>query len=301
MIKLTVKQLEAFASVARYGNLSDAADSLHLTKGAVSQALQQLEQRLETPLFDRVHPRLRLNSEGLSLQPLVEDVLSRLGDIEQQFLLESASQGYLRLGASQTIGNYLLPRILAQQAEGEEVCPDVRITNTHRLCEMLLHFELDMALIEGESHHPELVAEPWLDDEMLVVCAPGHPLVGCGPLRAQDLSGNDWVLREQESGSREQFDLQLQPKLTSSGRILQLNTLEAVMLAVEQGLGLTLISKLAAARRLSEQRLVALPLDQHFPRTLKLIWHRKKYHTAPLRRFVALCHSLDPQSLSLGG
>ncbi|PPC76795.1 LysR family transcriptional regulator [Pokkaliibacter plantistimulans] len=288
-MKITVRQLEAFAAIARHSNLTDAASELSLTKGALSQALQQLEQRLSTPLFDRVHPRLKLNSEGLALQPLVEEALTRLGDIEAHFDPEHIHAGQLRLGASQTIGNYLLPRLIADCSREGRLIPDIRITNTHNLCELLQAFEIDLALIEGESHLPELITEEWLEDEMLVVAAPDHPLCRQDEIHAEALAGQIWILREAHSGSREQFDRQLRPLFSHCGQIVQLNTLEAVMLTVEQGVGLSFISHLAASDRIREGKLKALPITRHFPRKLRLVWHSKKFHSAALKSFLQMC------------
>ncbi|MGL5036653.1 MAG: LysR family transcriptional regulator, partial [Aeromonas sp.] len=113
-MKLTLQQLKVFATIARYGNLGLAANELFLSKGAVSQSLQELERQLATPLFDRIHPRLQLNNEGRLLQPVAEELLTRMQDIENLFRPDAEPSGQLRLGASQTIGNYLLPTLLAR-------------------------------------------------------------------------------------------------------------------------------------------------------------------------------------------
>jgi len=236
-MKLTLQQLKVFATIARHGNLGGAANELCLSKGAVSQSLQELERQLATPLFDRVHPRLQLNSEGRLLQPAAEELLTRMQEIEQLFSPDAEPSGQLHLGASQTIGNYLLPALLAEGAQELGAAPRVTIANTHLLCHALAHFELDLALIEGENHHPDLVSEPWLEDEMLIIAAPGHPLADQLELPLRRLAGETWVLREAQSGSREQFEQQLQPHLPRWQAGIELNTLEAVMLAVEKGLG----------------------------------------------------------------
>ena len=143
----------------------------------------------------------------------------------------------MRLGASQTIGNYLLPTLLASSQQELGLPPRVTITNTHQLCHLLANFELDLALIEGQNHHPDLVSEPWLNDEMLIVAHPDHPLARRNRLSLSQLSDETWVLREPQSGSREQFELQIQPELPRWQAGLELNTLEAVMLAVENHAG----------------------------------------------------------------
>ncbi|WP_107852350.1 LysR substrate-binding domain-containing protein [Oceanimonas marisflavi] len=283
---ITLKQLQVFASIARHGNLGEAAEEVCLSRGAVSQSLSELERRLGSPLFDRVHPRLQLNDQGRRLQPLAEDVLSRVAEIEHQFEQGGELAGSLCIGASQTIGNYLLPALLARQPWLQAA---VTITNTQTLCDMVARFELDMALIEGENRHDELDTQDWLQDEMLIVAGPDHSLAGQPGLTPACLAGCDWVLREPRSGSREQFDRQLAPHLDRMGRMLELNTPEAVMQGVEQGLGLALISRLAASDRLARGRLVVIDVGLSLPRTLKLVWHRQKYHSALLRRFVETC------------
>ena len=290
-MKLTLQQLKVFATIARYGNLGLAANELCLSKGAVSQSLQELERQLSTPLFDRIHPRLQLNNEGRLLQPAAEELLTRMQDIENLFSPDAEPSGQLRLGASQTIGNYLLPTLLASSKQELGLPPKVTINNTHLLCHALANFELDMALIEGENHHPDLLAEPWLQDEMLVVAPPGHPLANKKELSLSRLGGETWVLREAQSGSREQFIQQIQPELPRWQPGLELNTLEAVMLAVEKGLGISFISRLAASDRLADGRLIALPLTRRFPRQLSLIWHKQKYHSASLRHFLHFCRA----------
>lgn len=290
-MKLTLQQLKVFATIARYGNLGLAANELCLSKGAVSQSLQELERQLSTPLFDRIHPRLQLNNEGRLLQPAAEELLTRMQDIENLFSPNAEPSGQLRLGASQTIGNYLLPTLLASSKQELGLPPKVTINNTHLLCHALANFELDMALIEGENHHPDLLAEPWLQDEMLVVAPPGHPLANKKELSLSRLGGETWVLREAQSGSREQFIQQIQPELPRWQPGLELNTLEAVMLAVEKGLGISFISRLAASDRLADGRLIALPLSRRFPRQLSLIWHKQKYHSTSLRHFIHFCRA----------
>ncbi|HDN9008137.1 LysR substrate-binding domain-containing protein [Aeromonas sp. 602658] len=290
-MKLTLQQLKVFATIARYGNLGLAANELCLSKGAVSQSLQELERQLSTPLFDRIHPRLQLNNEGRLLQPAAEELLTRMQDIENLFSPDAEPSGQLRLGASQTIGNYLLPTLLASSKQELGLPPKVTINNTHLLCHALANFELDMALIEGENHHPDLLAEPWLQDEMLVVAPPGHPLANKKELSLSRLGGEIWVLREAQSGSREQFIQQIQPELPRWQPGLELNTLEAVMLAVEKGLGISFISRLAASDRLADGRLIALPLSRRFPRQLSLIWHKQKYHSTSLRHFIHFCRA----------
>lgn len=282
---ISIKKLQVFSSIARHGNLTAAAAELYLSKAAVSQALSELEQQLAAPLFDRVHPRLKLNAQGKLLQPLADEVLSRVIDIEQLFRQQQL-QGQLRVGASQTIGNYLLPALLTSVAPGQV---RVSIENTYSLCQQLLQFELDLALIEGDNPFAELAVTPWLQDEMILVAAPQHPLTKAAVLDYRMLEQQAWVLREMHSGSRSQFNQLLAPKLTQIGPVTELTALEAIMAAVEAGLGLTFISSHAAASRLAQGRLLRLTLPDIFTRQLSLVWHKQKYHSALARAFIQGC------------
>lgn len=300
-MNISFRQLKAFVAVARFGNLGAAADQLCLTRGAISQALKELELQLGTPLFDRAHPHLLLNSEGALLLPLADEMLTRLDDIGELFQQSGETGGsgkaVLRIGASQTIGNYLLPSLLAQL--GPQWRLRVFIANSQQLAERLLAFELDLALIEGEVTHPQLHSEAWQQDQMLLVTSPMHPLAqrmaatGAvdAALSAADLADQYWVLREAQSGSREQFDKYLRPQLAALGTVLELNTLEAVLNTVQQGLGLTLVSELAVQDRLRSGALVVLPFSQPMPRQLHLCWHQDKYLSAASQRFIRFCRA----------
>ena len=279
----SIRQLRAFAAVARNGNLGAAAEEIALSKGAVSQALGELERQLGTPLFDRIHPRLQLNEQGRQLQPLAEAVLDRVAHIDHLFDEGGEVTGSLRIGASQTIGNYLLPRLLAG-IPGLDT--RVTVANTHDLCEKVAHFELDLALIEGENHHPDLVTTPWCEDEMLLITAPSHPLASVPCISMGMLTGHDWIVREDHSGSRAQFDRDIAPYITASGRVMEINAIEALILAVEAGLGLALVSRQAVEGRLARGELCQLSTNKRFTRTLSLVWHRQKYQGALMTRFI---------------
>lgn len=295
-MNISFRQLKAFVAVARLGNLGAAAEQLCLTRGAISQTLKELESQLGTPLFDRAHPHLLLNSEGALLLPLADEMLTRLDDIgvlfNQQDSASGTNKAVLRIGASQTIGNYLLPGLLARL--GPEWRLQVFIANSQQLAERLLAFELDLALIEGEVTHPQLHREPWQQDQMLLVASASHPLAQQNVAAPQvltpaDLVGQYWVLREPHSGSREQFDKYLRPQLSDPGTLLELNTLEAVLNTVQQGLGLTLVSELAIQDRVRSGALVVLPYSQRMPRQLNLCWHQDKYLSVASQRFIRFC------------
>ncbi|NVK40023.1 MAG: LysR family transcriptional regulator [Oceanospirillaceae bacterium] len=287
MYGVTIRQLRVFASVARLGSLAKASLELNLTKAAVSMALQELERQLRTPLFDRVRNRLLLNASGEQLVPLADELLERMAGIGELFADGNRFAGQLRIGASNTIGNNLLPRLLAQFMH-EFSCrrPVVTIRSTAELVEQLKRFELDVALVEGRTADDELNVLPWGQDEMHVVAAPDHPLADGRRHDLESLNDQYWVLRELHSGTREQFERLLLPQLDCWYLALELNTNEAVNNSIAAGLGLGFMSRLATQSLCAAGELHEVRVSQRFPRKLSLICHRDKFRSPLLECFL---------------
>jgi DNA-binding transcriptional LysR family regulator len=157
----------------------------------------------------------------------------------------------------------------------------------------LLHYELDLGLIEGSCRHPDLLVEPWVEDELVVFCAPGHPLAHGRPVEMTELAAQDWILREAGSGTRETFDQALRHFSGELRVRLELEHTEAIKRAVESGLGIGCISRLAlreAFRRGSLKSVGTPGLDLR--RQFQFVTHRRKHVTAGMREFIALCRQM---------
>lgn len=287
---ITLRQLRVFDAVARHGSLTRAAADLFVTKAAVSVALRDLEAQLGTPLFDRVGNRLRLNACGVQLRPLADDVLARMVALETAFG-GGALGGALRIGASVTIGNHILPRLLADYLPTVAIPPpQVTIANTARLSEMLMRYDLDVAFVEGSTHGAALEVTPLWRDCIRVIAAPGHRLADGRAHRLADLSGETWVLREADSGTREQFARRLEPEIAWTLG-LEINSNEAIVSAVAAGLGLGFLSDLAIADACAAGRIAVVILDQTHARSLDAAVARGKFQSPLLRNFLDFCRS----------
>lgn len=157
----------------------------------------------------------------------------------------------------------------------------------------LLHYELDLGLIEGTCRHPDLLVEPWVEDELVVFCAPGHPLAHGRPVEMAELATQDWILREAGSGTRETFDQALRHFSGELRVRLELEHTEAIKRAVESGLGIGCISRLAlreAFRRGSLKAVETPGLDLR--RQFQFVTHRRKHVTAGMREFITLCRQM---------
>lgn len=286
-MNITLKQLQVFSAVARHENLGRAAEELFLTKGAISQSLQELEKHLGTLLFDRVHPYIRLNHEGARLRAQADELLQRAGEIERLFT--TGQSPCLNVGASKTIGDHILPALLHAFEKRCGWLPQAHIANSDRLLELAADFTLDVVLLEGEEHHPDLIIKDWLADEMVVMAHKGHALTKGTRHSLRELDGERWILREPHSGTRAYFDHILGPLIAPYRVALSLSSPEAVLGMVEQGMGLTFASRLTAQLPGSHIRLGVVNLNRSFARMFSIAYHSGKHHTAGMDQFVKFC------------
>lgn len=289
-MKYTLRQLEVFLSTARHENLSRAAENLSMSQSAASDSLKELEHQFDIKLFDRVGKRLRLNDFGRVLQPRAEELLERARELEAA-LGHHQAIGALRVGATLSIGNFLaVPLIARYRRQFPKGRISLQVDNTERITAGILHFDLDVGLIEGEVNHPDLLIRPWREDELQIFCAPQHALAGRKLLHDKDLVEAQWILREKGSGTRQTFDRAVFDLIHQLDILLELEHTEAIKQAVEAGLGLGCLSQVSLARDFASGRFVPLRAKgRDFRRSLFLILHKAKYRSAALRHWVDLC------------
>lgn len=291
-MSVTLRQLEIFVSVAREENVTRAAEVLRLSQSAVSMSLAELERLLGEKLFDRQGKRLLVNDQGRALIPKAAAVLSRITEIETFFGgSDDHLTGLLQVGASSTIGNYLMPKIFG---DFTAAYPDVRISldvgNTEYVIQELLRFNIDIGFIEGFCHQPTITTIPWKPDDLAIHVGANHPLAARETITAADLLESRWILREQGSGTREVFEMALAGKMDSIKVYLELGHTEAIKEAVEAGLGITCLSLLTTRRARRDGSLIALQtpfLDLR--RNFYLLLHGETYRTKLMRRFMTFC------------
>ena len=177
LITVTLRQLQVFLAIAKTENVGTAAADLFMSKSAVSQALAELEAKLEVQLFDRNRGRIYLTAEGRRLMPQADEMVRRATDISELFRARKKFSQF-RVGCTRTVGTFMIAELMKGFEDAMGWIPAVEIANTHAIAERLAKFELDIALIEGPVTDPELVTEPWLEDEMVVVAPKDHPLTG---------------------------------------------------------------------------------------------------------------------------
>ena len=296
-MQITLRQLQIFTAIALTGSTAAAANSIALSQSATSAALKELESLLNVQLFDRVGKRLVLNDNGRLLLPQARQMLDGAQTIEQQFNSAEYPGAGLHIGASTTIGIYLLPKLLASHAtHSNQRCPRVMIANSATTAAAVAHFEVDMGIIEGPCHEPDVLAEPWLEDELVIVCAASHPILHGNPqhkVALEDLQNALWLLREPGSGTQEAVEQVLLPHLHQLRPAAEFSNSEAIKHAAAAGLGLACLSRTIVARFLTRGELVEVSTSlPKLTRRFFLIYQRNKTLSPQLTGFLNHCRQL---------
>jgi DNA-binding transcriptional LysR family regulator len=291
-MRFTLRQLQVFLEVARVESVSRAAAALAMSQSAVSGALGDLERQFDVQLFDRLGKRLQLSALGRAVRGPAEATLDQARELERA-LADRKQVGRLRIGATLTTGNYLVAPLMARfkrEHPGAEL--SLAVANTEEIARRVANFEIDVGLVEGEVERGALDITPWRDDELVVFCAAAHPLARKRSLTDDDLRGASWILREPGSGTRQTFDRAMHGLLPRLHIALELQHTEAIKVAVEAGLGVGCVSRIALqdAFRSGTLRACRVP-GRDFRRQFYFLLHKQKYRGPGILRWLELCRA----------
>ncbi len=290
-MKYTLRQLEIFLSIARYQNISRAAESLHMSQSAASAALQSLEQSYNISLFRRIGKKLELNEVGKTLRSKAEILISSAHAFDEA--LEGHQEiGHLTVGASFTIGNHLAVSYLAGYLGNHpEAKVEINVANSPDIVAQVLNFEVDVGMIEGEIKHRELTLIPWREDNLVVFCSPEHPLAKKTQLTDNDIVAARWILREPESGARQTFNRALAGLMPELDIYLEFKHNEAIKKAVEAGLGIGCLSEIVLRNNFKTGDLVPLRLPKRdMKRTFYFALPKNRSKTTAINWWIDECH-----------
>lgn len=287
-MSVTLRKLAVFAKVAETGQVTKAGKLLLMSQPAVSMALAELEESAGGPLFMRRGRQVILNDRGRLLLEPAQEILRRVANFEN--LMEESDReprGLLRIGASTTIGNYLLPSLIARfSGRYPDAKASLQVGNTQQIEVALERGDIHLGLIEGPSHAPLLKTLPWRADELVVIAGKQHPLSKEASVSASMLANADWIMREPGSGTREVFEAALSKWGDSINISLELGHTEAIKKAVEAGLGISCLSRLAVQRELENGWLVEIMTPLDFTRSLTILLRNNGYRTKLLQSFL---------------
>ena len=292
-LRLNLRQLEVFLATARGGSTRAAAERIARSQSAASTALAELEAVLGCELFDRIGRRLQLNENGRALLPKAQSIVDQAAEAQDLFMGEHAAP--LRVAASFTIGEYLLPQLVSGWTHLHPKSQiHLRIANTSDVIDAVAAMDVDIGFVEGSQTHPDLVTRPWSDDELVVIAAPGHALAGqCAT--AEQLARATWVVREHGSGTRQITDEWLLDHLEQVRIGFELGSNEAVKRVVAASAGLGCLSRHAVAQSIADGHLIELPTRlPKARRKLAIVLHREKKLGGGAADFLLHCRAAMP-------
>ncbi|GAA5172535.1 LysR family transcriptional regulator [Viridibacterium curvum] len=253
--------LRIFATVVEHKSFSRAAEALEVSQPAVSKAVRELESQLDVVLLDRGGRSFQLSEPGRVLYEYAQGIFAMekaAVDAVQSFY--EMERGTLTIGASTTIATYWMPPFIADFTRDN---PGVNVRlmsgNTQAVAQWLLDCAVDVALVEGPVIDERLESRIWRHEHMVIVGSRGRPDGDC-TVEPATLSGEQWILREPGSGSREVVERELLRLGITPARTLEVGNNEAIVQSVAAGLGLGMVPRVCAADQLALGKVTALSL-----------------------------------------
>ena len=295
--KITLKQLSVFVSIYQTGSTSRASEELHLSQSAVSSALTELESRLQMPLFERVGRRLNQHPNAHPIYIQAQAILGQALTLEHYHKHQA---GQIHIGASTTIGNYVLPPLLAKlYAALPDAHIDMYIANTQEVVGEVEQLNIDIALVEGMPRPTDMKVieqRAWRTDTLMVF-AKRHSkwLTGmnynekekCYELSAEQLAILPLLVREAGSGTRQIIDEQLLQYLPHAEIVMAIQQSEAIKHMVSADIGRGCLSQHVIEAELAAGKLVQVKVAGiDLSRTWWLVWHKARHQSPIWQSFI---------------
>ncbi|MBI2955219.1 MAG: LysR family transcriptional regulator [Chloroflexi bacterium] len=286
---VSTTQLKIFSTVAEHCNFTRAAGELYMTQPAVSAAISKLEQSFGVKLFDQLGKRTYLTEAGEALLDYARKMLALTEEAEGVLSeFRDAGSGRLLLGASNTIGIYVLPLLLRKFKERH---PNVGVTleigNTKQVVNSVLTNRLDFGLVAGEVDHQDLKASHFLTDQLTLIVSSSHPWAGRGHVPLAEVLQEPFIIRERGASTRTVVERELSRLGHRLNAVMEVASNEAIKKAVEVGLGVSIVSEQTISQDLALGTITRLLIDDmQFKRDFYLFFHKDKFCTKTVREFL---------------
>lgn len=292
---MTIKLMHIFLTVCECGNnITKASKKLYMTQPAVSVAIQEIEKYFGIVLFDRIGKRLYLTEAGREFREYVMRILALCDDMEKGFRNWNLT-GTIRVGASITIGSQFMPSYVETFLKlnpGADV--RVLIAPSDRLEEKLIGNELDLALVESFLHHENMIAEPFMEDSLVVITPAREPFYPGQVMSRENFLGQNFLLREPRSGARELFEKVLAANEMHVEPVWEGISTTALVNAVIKGLGISVLPKRMVAGAIQKGSVYTAEVEGlEFQREFYVVYHKDKRLTKLLKDFIELCRNYE--------
>jgi DNA-binding transcriptional LysR family regulator len=263
---LSMNELTVFLAAARCGSFSEAGRQLHLSQPAVSQTIDSLEKRFGVKLFARQGRSVRLTEAGQMLQPMASELLVSARRVEETMCsLQGEVMGEIAVGCSTASGKYLLPGLIARfKKDFAQVRINVIVSSRESIINKLLAGEAALGVSSKQIEHSDLEYQSFFGDELVLIAPVDHPWARFRSIYPDDLLDEPIILREEAAGTREELmralhEHDILPDMLKVAMVL--GNAEAIVVAVEEGIGVAFVSRLAAQRSLELGRVVDVHVD----------------------------------------
>jgi DNA-binding transcriptional LysR family regulator len=286
-------KLKVFCTVAETKSFSKTSEIIHLTQPAVSLQIQALEEKYETKLFDRSSSTVTLTPAGETLYKYAKEILTLYTSAEKAIGKQTGLlKGSLSIGAGSNIGNFILPALIT---EFKRIHPKTKIyllvNNSKRVIELLNAGNIDLGLVEGDVSRQKMIVKKLLSDELLLIVSPEHHWAKKKEISISELAREPFILREPGSGTRQMIE----KFLARHGITLHdlkisaiLGSTEAIKDAVENGLGVSIISRWAVRKENRYGTLHLLSIkEEKMTRDFSLVMNKNSVSSNSLEEFVS--------------
>jgi len=285
------RRLQVFHAVAKHLSFTRAADALFMTQPAVTFQIRQLEEQYGTRLFERRHAGISLTPAGEVVLSFAEKILALSDELETRLSeMTGEMRGPLLVGASTTIAEFMLPRVLGEfNAAYPQVRARLIVANSESIESQVAEHTLDVGLIEVPGKLAGLTSQVCCEDELIIICGPDYPLAGMKSVTPKALADYEFISREPGSGTREITDAYFRSHKIPPESLktqMELGSPEALKGVVSTGLGFAIVSRAVVAKELQLGELLAIPLRPALKRSLYLVFQQDRFQSRLTATFI---------------
>lgn len=286
---MTLRHIRIFVSVFQNNSITKASQELHLAQPSVSLAVRELEEYYGIRLFDRIGRHIAPTECGEEFYEYAVHIVSLFDEMEKK-MRNWDTFGTLRVGASITIGTHILPDLIHRyQEKFSDLTIEAKINRSSSIEDALIHSDIDLGLVETQPSHPDLRADPFMQDSMCAIVPPGHPLTSKKITSLAELSRFPFLMREKGSAGRELLDASFSLLQISISPRWESASTQALVRAVAEGLGVAVLPYLLVKKEIEEGTVCQVPLDHPIVRNLNIIYHKSKFLTDNMKSFIEFC------------
>jgi DNA-binding transcriptional LysR family regulator len=290
---MNLNQLKIFYFAAKYENLSLAAEALYITQPAVTKGIQRLQEHYEIKFVNRFGKKLALTDSGEVLYEIAEKIFEMESQAEESISdFQQQKRGHIRIHSGESFGAYYLPSIINPFSKlNPHIRISVNILPTEQVVENSIKLNSDLGFISYPVEHNKVTLREVLEDRLVIIAPPDHPLTRKSALEPRDLKGQSLIMHEKGSATRAFVDEFIKKNNITITIPLELSSNMAIKQAVQERIGIAIISRKVVSDEIQKGELKAIPFsDQQMKRKFYMIHHKDKYFSGPLKSLIDMVY-----------